>query len=228
MNKKLHDRAIALRKSGKSYSEIKNLLNIPKSTLSDWFSREKWSESIKAEINKKSSQKSTARILLMNKQRALNKVDRDNEYLKEADAEYKNLKKDPLFIAGLSIYWGEGEKFGNWRVAIINSDAKMMQVAISFFRIILKVPEDKIRAGLFLYEDLDQEKTQKYWSEMLALPAKQFIKTHVLKSKARVGKKRSVYGMCNIYVCGVKFKTKVMRWIELFHIDIISKSKLRD
>ena len=60
MNKELHANAIELRKKGKSYSEIKYLLNIPKSTLSDWFSKEEWSELIKDKINnKKLTQKSS-------------------------------------------------------------------------------------------------------------------------------------------------------------------------
>lgn len=219
MNKALHDKAIELRKRGKSYSEIKSELAIPKSTLSDWLSKEKWSESVKTKINNKNSPKNIARIFSMNKTRAANKVIRDKQYLSDADVEYQNFKNNSLFIAGLTIYWGEGEKYGGWRISVVNTDAKMLQVVIRFYREILKVDESKIRAGLFVYQDLDPVSVQKYWSKMLDLPTSQFIKTQILKSKIRPGKKKSQYGMCNVYVGGTELKIKIMRWIELFILD---------
>lgn len=219
MNKKLHAKAIELRKKRKSYSEIKSLLNIPKSTLSDWFSGEKWSESIKIEINKKSSPRNIARINLMNKTRATQKIIRDTQYLKEADTQYMKLKNNPLFIAGLTIYWGEGEKYGNWRVSVVNTDVEMLRVVMRFYREILKVDEHKIRAGLFIYEDLNPTLVKKYWSQKLNLSSDQFIKPQILPSKIRPGKKRSEFGMCNIYVGGVELKLKIMRWIQLFILD---------
>ena len=126
------------------------------------------------------------------------------------------MKNVPLFIAGLMIYWGEGEKFDTGRIAVINTDAKMIQVMINFIILILKVPKHKIRAGLFVYEDLDAMSVQRYWSDALGLPSHQFIKTHILVSRMRPGKKKSAYGMCNIYVCSTELKLKIMKWIELF------------
>lgn len=219
MNKIIKNKAIKLRKTGKSYSEIKSELGVPKSTLSDWFSNEKWSDLIKSEINSKSSLKNIDRINLMNKARSANKIIRDKYYLSEADIQYQKLKSNPLFMAGITIYWGEGEKYGNWRISVINTDAQMLRVMIRFYREILQVKEEKIRAGLFLYQDLEPVDIQKYWSKMLDLPINQFIKTQILKSKIRPGKKKSQYGMCNIYVGGVELKIKIMRWIELFILD---------
>ena len=155
----------------------------------------------------------------MNKTRANKKLVRDSLYLNEADIQYHKLKNTPLFIAGLTIYWGEGEKYGNWRISVINTDASMLKVVIRFYREILKVDENKIRAGLFVYQDLDPASVQKYWSQVLDLPISQFIKTQILKSKIRPGKKKSQFGMCNIYVGGTELKIKMMRWIELFILD---------
>ena len=218
-----YDEAERLRRAGKSYSEIESELGISKSTLSGWFTNKSWSVSVKASLNDKYSSKNRERIILMNKSRALKKIERDNKYLLEADLEYKKMKHNPLFIAGLMIYWGEGEKYGTGRIAIINTDAKMIKIMINFILSIFKIPKNKIRAGLFIYEDLDVISVQNYWTKVLDLPSNQFIKTHILFSKTRPGKKKSAYGMCNIYVCSTELKLKIMRWIELFTLEYSRK-----
>ena len=44
------DRAIALRKTGKSYNEIQETLGIAKSTLTSWFKNQKWSQAVKNQL----------------------------------------------------------------------------------------------------------------------------------------------------------------------------------
>lgn len=216
-------KATELRKNGRSYSEIKSELGVAKSTLSDWFNKKPWSDSIKKRLNGKYLPKNRNRIVLMNKSRALKKIKRDSRYLREANAQYNKMKKVPLFVAGLMIYWGEGEKFATGRIAVINTEAKMIQVMINFITVILKVPKEKIRAGLFVYEDLDAMSVQTYWSDVLDLPRHQFIKTHILVSRKRPGKKKSAYGMCTIYVCSTELKFKIMQWIKLFTLEYSKK-----
>lgn len=215
-NRDVFSEAEILRKNGKSYSEIRSELGIAKSTLSDWFSKKEWSKSIKTGLTDIQLAKSRVRLLLMNKARMVKKIARDKKYQKEADLLYRKMKRNPLFVAGLSIYWGEGEKFGTGRISVINTDAGMMGVMINFYRKVLKIPERKIRVGLFVYEDLDPVVTKKYWACMLNLSDNQFIKTHILPSKGKPGKKRSAYGMCNIYVCSTELKLKMIRWIKTF------------
>lgn len=216
-------KAVKLRKSGNSYAEIYGELGVAKSTLSDWLNKKPWSDSIKKNLNDKYLPRNRNRIVLMNKLRALIKIKRDSRYLREANTQFNKMKKMPLFVAGLMIYWGEGEKFDTGRIAVINTDAKMLQVMIYFITIILKVPKEKIRAGVFVYEDLDATSVQTYWSDALGLPRHQFIKTHILVSKKKPGKKKSAYGMCTIYVCSTELKLKIMRWIELFTLEYSKK-----
>lgn len=74
-----------------------------------------------------------------------------------------------------------------------------------------------------MYEDLDVKSVETYWSDVLNLPSHQFIKTHILKSRKRSGKKKSAYGMCTIYVCSTELKIKIMQWIKLFTMDYSKK-----
>ncbi len=64
-----HDKqkAILLRKQEKSYKDVGFILNIPKSTLSGWLSKKKWSRDIKQRLAEKAEIKSKKRILRLNK-----------------------------------------------------------------------------------------------------------------------------------------------------------------
>ena len=70
-NINVYRKAVKLRKSGNSYSEIKAELGVAKSTLSDWLNKKPWSDSIKKDLNNKYLPKNRYRIMLMNKSRAL-------------------------------------------------------------------------------------------------------------------------------------------------------------
>ncbi|OGM30532.1 hypothetical protein A2630_02060 [Candidatus Woesebacteria bacterium RIFCSPHIGHO2_01_FULL_44_10] len=211
----VHQIAEELRKKGQSYSEINKTLGVAKSTLSVWFSEKQWSKSVRARLNSKYLPISTARIALMNRSRKLEKIKRYKRYLKEAEIMYERLKNNPLFVSGVSIYWGEGEKVDTGRVSVINTDVGMLQVMINFYRKILQIPEHKIRAGLFIYRDLDPTSLLKYWSRKIKLSKNQFIKSQILPGKIKSRRKRSPCGMCNIYVSSTELKVKMMHWIKL-------------
>lgn len=100
--------AINLRRSGKSYREIEKNLNIPKSTLSGWFQRTQWSHKVKEKLSiiarRQASQRMKALVKKINRERQ--KVYHATR--KAAEDQFPTLKENPLFIAGLMIYWGGG------------------------------------------------------------------------------------------------------------------------
>src|ERR1035437_8566568 len=145
--------AIKLRKSGLSYSEINKLLEIPKSTLCSWFSNETWSKEIKnfhKEKQKKLWSKSlkSARLVLKRL-----KIKRDNKFINEARAEFVSLKINPLFLVGITAYWGEGNKASGSRVSLANTDPNLIEIGVRFYRECLKIPDDALRVELFVYKD---------------------------------------------------------------------------
>ena len=62
------ERVTKLRKRGKSYKIISKELGVPKSTLSKWFSQEKWSQKISNDLAKKANYLARERILKINKE----------------------------------------------------------------------------------------------------------------------------------------------------------------
>lgn len=219
-NEHLFLSAEKLRKSGKSYSEIRKVLTVSKGTLSGWFSNKKWSQSVKRQLVIKYKDQNTNRIIEINKIKHLQTLDRYDEYRKKANTEYIFLRKEPLFLSGMSIYWGEGEKTANGRVSIVNSDSTMVQVMANFYRKILKIPEQKIRAAIFLYKDIDPHRALNYWSQILRISKKQFIKTQILPNRGVFTKRKVINGMCNIYFSNTEMNIKMNEWIKLLGQDM--------
>lgn len=138
-----------------------------------------------------------------------------DQYRKEAIRVFPKLYKNPLFLIGLSLYWGEGQKTENGIVGVINSDVNLLRVIGEFYRKILKVPEEKLRAAIFIYNDNDLEKTLRFWVRNLKIPRRQFIKTQVLPSRAKLTKKKVRHGICNLYFTNTEINIKIRQWFNL-------------
>ena len=103
---KIRERAVLLRKEGKSYSEIKSLLKVSKSTLSLWLrdyplSQEKIRELRDWNQKRIENYRETRR---RQRESILNDI-----YKHEKDV-ILPLSKRELFLTGLFLYWGEGGK----------------------------------------------------------------------------------------------------------------------
>lgn len=214
-NKTLYYKVLKLRKSGKSYNKISKTVGVSKSTLSNWLSGKSWSDSITirlAEENRKSSYDALIKYIKLRHKETLKRYE---SYKSEAVKDFNRLKSNQLFLIGVAIYWGEGDKTNKGKVGVINSDVNLLKLIAGFYRKILKIPEEKLRAGLFIYEDIDKEKAIEYWSSKLDLNKEQFIKTQVLPSRSHRTKSKVEYGMCNIYFSSIEINIKMKEWIKV-------------
>ncbi|HWA64507.1 MAG TPA: hypothetical protein VG866_01465 [Candidatus Paceibacterota bacterium] len=208
-------KAYELRRERKSYSEISRLLKISKSTLTSWFKNEDWSRQIRDELGALQSlsyPKKLAAIQKANKERWSRAR---QSYRNSAEEEFPKLKNNPLFISGLMLYWGEGDKSQkNSQLRIANSDPMMIRVFNNFLKKILKVSPHKIGMRLLLYPDLKDEVQKNFWSKAAGIPLNQFKKSVVIKDKHPT--RRLSYGIGNLYVCSREQKEKVLTWINLY------------
>lgn len=216
------EEAVKLRTNGKSYNEIKALLGVPKSTLSEWFRNQKWSNDIAEKCANNYLERSKIRLASLNKTRGelLKKAYEEAEI--EAFDDYQELKFHPLFISGLMIYWGEGNKLSKHRVFIANSDPKMIQIFCLFLTDICGI--DNLRAWILIYPDLDEKKCKEHWIRNTMLKNKNFTKSMTIKGKTT--NKRLEYGVCNVGVSGAYLKRKINVWLDLLSNDIISQKYL--
>src|SRR3989344_6971529 len=167
-------RAYELRRKEKIYSEISRLLNIPKSTLTVWFKDQQWSQEIRDRLGKEQSlsfPKKLKAIIKANKERWAKK---HQEYRNLGEKEFITLKDDPLFLAGVMLYWGEGDKSQKYSyIKLSNTDPSMIRVFYSFLKKI-SVPPERIFIWLLLYPDLKDDMQKKFWSKASGVPLSQF------------------------------------------------------
>lgn len=210
--------AFKLRKSGKSFNEIKTELGIPKSTLSDWFLDQNWSNEIAINLRNKANIGHIIRIKELNKIRGKNLYKLYEEAKKEAIEDYQKLKYHPLFIAGLMIYWGEGNKASANRCGIANTEPAMIKVFMNFIFNICRISRQKTKAWILLYPDLNEKDCKNYWIHNTGLKYDDFTKSIVIKGKHKT--KRLNYGVCNFGANSAYLKRKILVWIDLLAKDL--------
>lgn len=212
-------RAILLRKGGASYKEISRLLQIPRSTLSKWLAKEPWSKTIKFDLIQKSKKINTVRIVRLDKIRGKKLAEKYREAQREAHDEFKYLRHNELFIAGIMLYWGEGDKLTRHLVRLVNCDPEMIRLYVLFLRKICNVPIEKIRASLLLYPDLDDVTCSHHWSTRIDLPTTNFTRSTTIRGR---GSRRNTHGMCTIVVSSTYFKFKMLEWLRLLPKELMT------
>jgi len=164
-----------LRIKGYSINELKEILNVSKSSISTWVKDVKLS--------------SSAQARLMNNytkgQLASQKTIKENTHKKNLEAEgfalnkLKNLKLSDEFSLLLCtmIYECEGSKSIKDSVTFTNSDPNLIRTFLFLFRESFKLEEKKFRILMYLHGYHNENRQKKFWSEITRVPMNQFQKT---------------------------------------------------
>ncbi len=219
-------KALQLRLAGKSYNEIGHALNIPKSTLSGWFTNLE----ISAEAQKRIAQRvyagSLKGLIRRNKKQRHLAIQRMRKTRQEAQREIKGIRKNELKLIGAALYWAEGYKrllIKNGRelthhaVALTNSDPKLIMIFLRFLREICNVADEKIHADIRIYEHMNENELTRFWREITGLPEKNFGKVYCGISKSSLGKRpfnRLPHGTILIRVNNTNLFHQIMGWIQ--------------
>ncbi len=124
------------------------------------------------------------------------------------------IRERELFIAGVSIYWGEGSRKVWHSVKVVNMDVRMLQVFARFLREIARVHESRLRLDVRVYHGFDKEIARRYWSKALKLkPSQVFICPHIDKRSNAI-QQWSPYGIATLAVCNTKLKAWLDRQLE--------------
>lgn len=202
--------AFVLRRQGKSYREISKALQVPVSTLSNWFKGVNFSEAIREELTKEANSKKRKYFQDLNRVRGVALEVQYELAEKEALKEMKLYRNVPLFTTGLALYWGEGDKLSKHHVRIINTDPAVLQIFMAFLHQFCLNSDEKISLAMYIYEDLDEAKCKRYWSKQVGI--KKFHKTQVLPGRHKT--KRLPYGTCAIVLTNSYLKRKLQVWID--------------
>ena len=211
--------ALNLRRSGKSYNEIKQILRVPKSTLSGWLHKTYWSNKVRKELLEKNREQNTIRIRKLNKIRGSHLKRLYAEAHKEAKEEFEQFKFHPLFISGISIYWGEGDKLSRGTIRVANVDPLMIKLFVKFLNEIYGIAKTNIRASILIYPDLNEIRCREFWIKQSCLPEKSFKKSILIQGRHKT--KRVRYGVCSVWICSTYLKEKMMVWLNTLPKELI-------
>lgn len=168
----LKARAEELRRAGWSYNAIKAELSVAKSTVSLWCRHIQLTDAQYARLySRRDSSIKGIKII----QKAF--WNKRCEAFKEGVELGNTLQNDPIFIAGLMLYWAEGTK--SIKAAVINSDPDIIKLAVKWFHKFFNRPIDSMSCSLNLHSGQNEDETKQYWSEITGIPLKNFGKTFI-------------------------------------------------
>jgi len=126
----------------------------------------------------------------------------------------RKLSKD----LGLMLYWAEGDKTMDHFVALTNTNFKVLEYFVSWFRRYFEIDEKRLRCRLYIWKSLDEDKAKKFWSRKLNIPISQFTKSYISSSVPKVRKVRHQYGVCRVSYGSKKIFSDITKGItSKFH-----------
>ena len=215
----LKARAISLRKKGKTYSEINNILHrsVPKSTLSCWCKNIILSnsqiENIKKQVLKNiiAGQKIAVSVNRRKREKYLQSV---KDRIKHLENVIKN--KDVAKIALSMIYLGEGAKNHRAALMIGNSDPVVVGLFLRFLRYCYDIDETKFRCTVQCRADQNTKELEKFWSKITKISLEQFYKARIdPRTIGKPSKKLDYKGVCRIDYFSADIYTELMKITEI-------------
>lgn len=200
-------KVIGLRLQGKSYSEIKKIVNVSKSSLSLWLRNVPLTEGQILGLKKKKERAIERYIETMK----LKRLKRSSLYYKNQVKKWIPLSDREVFIAGLFLYLGEGNKVSRNSVGVTNTDPSVIKFTLYWIINSLKVPKEKVRIQLHLYSDMNFGKESNFWLRELQMDKSCLTKPYIKKSfKTSIDQKGYGHGTCGLFVHNTVIKENIL------------------
>lgn len=202
-------RAIELRKTGLTYTEIRNRLKVSRASLSYWLRDIPYIPTEETYEKRRLANIKTGRLLHERK------LQRTNQIKKITEQEIRNTKFNDLKLLGVMAYWTEGSKTKDHLVQLTNSDPIFIKFILKWLRKVCGVQSEKLKVHLRVHPDVNIKEAEQYWSRITGIPDTQFHKT-TAKVSGSGGRRYTKlgYGIATITVCSTDLYYKVMGWIE--------------
>lgn len=206
--------AITLRKKGYSYSEILKRIDVSKDTISRWCRDIQLTKSQKLRLYKKKYSGGLRGCIIGAKKKQKERERLTSELIERGKKEIGRLSKRDKFIAGIAMYFAEGDKTDG-DIGFSNSDPRAVKFMVNWLDRVCRIPPTKLRASLYLHDNLDETKAKKFWSILTEIPLEQFTKSYIVKDNPqRLRKVKHIYGVLKIRIGNVELHRKIMGWIK--------------
>lgn len=207
-------KAISFRKEGKSYSQIKKELKISKSTLSRWL-RKIPLTAIQIENLQNRNQERIEKFIQTMR---LKREKRLNQYYVKEKVKLLPLSSNELYLSGIFLYWGEGNKTSRSSISLSNSDPEVLKFTIFWMIRSLNIKKENIKIYLHLYNDMNVKNEINYWSNQLNINLNNFSKPYIKKThKIFIDQKGFGHGTCTVV-----YNNTVLKETLLMSIKVLS------
>ncbi len=212
----LHTKAILLRRQGMTYSEIRAIIPVAKSTLSLWFHDVGLAEYQKQRITEKriAGQKNAVQS------RRVQRASLQKSLWLNSGAEIGQLSKRELWLIGVALYWGEGTKEKTWRTGtqcvFSNSDPRMIQVYLAWLRVCVEVLKDDIFFEIYVHKNKlsNVENIKIFWSNTTGFPVSFFQRVYLKKNKINSKRKNTDFLYNGLLRVKIRKSSTLVRKIE--------------
>lgn len=216
----IKERALSLRKQGKTYSEIQKFIGpLAKSTLSNWLKPVELTFDQKDRIQKKMADRGAIGRQKGGWKNHQKRQERIAKIQLEAQKEFPSLSKNPFFMTGLALYLAEGSKKSE-RFEFMNSDPFLVKIMMKWLNKFHGLPNAEVGARLYAHKLYAHKEYEKFWSSFLNINLSQFHKT-IYKFTPHKNKKNAGYKGClRIDLKGSEIFWKTMKWRDMLYEEI--------
>ncbi len=208
------DFVAGLRRRGLSYREIRGEIpfTLSKSTISSWCKDIELTARQKNRLDQLFKDGSYRGRLAGSKVTQTRRAKEVASIREAASSEISPLKKNEFKLAGLMLYWAEGNK--KRKVGVCNSDPELIRLMMKWFRNICCVSDYRFKVYLNIHSGQNESQVKQFWSSIIKLPVSQFGKSYI-KREGTGHRKNILYnGTIKIEICDRNLLHKILGWIE--------------
>jgi hypothetical protein len=206
----------ALRRLGLTYGEIRELIPVPKGTLSYWCRVIRLSEEQLEAIKARTGPGVRMGVPVDTQWRRREEIERIREEARHFAQVHID---DAFFVGGVVLYWAEGSKTPN-DFSISNSDPAALRTFVAWVRRYL-TRDAAFVLSMHLHEGNDEASAQAYWRHGTGLGDVRFTKTFIKARGTGHRKNQLEHGVCRVRMrrAGNAWHA-VAAWIEVVRQDL--------
>jgi hypothetical protein len=131
----------------------------------------------------------------------------------EAESWLAAMTDRDLTMYCLGLYMGEGSKTPG-TVSMANTNPVVLRTFVTWLRRAFSIDEARMRAKLYLHEDLDLRAATEFWSRTLDIPLTQFTKPYRAVADPTRRSAKHVMGCATVIYASTSTHRRVMAMIE--------------
>ena len=215
--------AIQLRKEGKTYNEIMDIIPIAKSTLSEWL---KSVHLAKPQVQRRTKLRLEAGLRGAESKRKI-RLAEVRSLLEDGIRKVGVISERELWLIGAALYWAEGnkqrERSVSTGVLFGNSDPQMLRVFIAWLAL-LDISSTDLMYELYLHTSRTSqvEEFKKWWAKQLGIHTSELTRIYYKKGSIKTNRTNTADLYHGLIRIKVKSSTSLNREVSGYIAGIVA------